>query len=68
MKKLLSTVLCLCMLLSILPSNVFAANITIFNVTVNEPQTGEVLSYEASVPETASTYKKTSFSFWDLFK
>ena len=56
MKKLLSTILSLCMLLSILPVNVFATNITIFNVTVNEPKTGEELSYEASVPETASTY------------
>ena len=56
MKKLLSTILCLCMLLSILPTNVFATNITIFNVTVKEPKTGEELSYEASVPETASTY------------
>ena len=56
MKKSLSAILCLCMLLSILPANVFAANITIFNVTVKEPKTGEELSYEASVPETASTY------------
>ena len=56
MKKLLSTILCLCMLLVMLPANVFATNITIFNVTVNEPKTGEELSYEASVPETASTY------------
>lgn len=46
----------ICMLLSILPTNVFATNITIFNVTVNEPKTGEALSYEASVPETANTY------------
>ena len=56
MKKILSVVLCLCMLISILPTNVFAANITIFNVTVNKPKVGEELSYEASVPETASTY------------
>ena len=56
MKKILSAILCLCMLLSILPSNVFAANVTIFNVTVKTPKFGGELSYEASVPETASTY------------
>ena len=56
MKKLLSMLLCLCLMISILPTNVFAANITIFNVTVQEPKVGEELSYKASVPETASTY------------
>ncbi|MBE7019655.1 MAG: hypothetical protein E7413_07260 [Ruminococcaceae bacterium] len=56
MKKIFSLLLCLCMLLCILPTDVFATNITIFNVTVKEPKTGEALSYEASVPETASTY------------
>ena len=56
MKKLLSAILCLCMILGILSTTVFATNITIFNVTVKEPKTGEALSYEASVPDTASTY------------
>jgi hypothetical protein len=56
MKRILEIILTICMLLSILPTNVFAANITIFNVTVNKPKVGEELSYEASVPETASTY------------
>ena len=55
-EKNFGIILTVCMLFSILPANVFAANITIFNVTVNEPQTREALSYEASVPETASTY------------
>ncbi len=41
MKKLLSTVLCLCMLLSILPSNVFAATmISKSDITVNAPEAG----------------------------
>ena len=56
MKRFLSVVLSLCMLFSIMPATVFAANITIFNVTVDKPEVGEELSYEASVPETASTY------------
>lgn len=56
MKRILGIILTICMLLGILPTNVFAANITIFNVTVQEPKVGEELSYKASVPETASTY------------
>ena len=41
MKKLLGTVLCLCMLLSILPSNVFAATmISKSDITVNAPEAG----------------------------
>ena len=64
MKKSLSAILCLCMLLSILPANVFAASpVNIFNVTVTEPKVGEKPVYEASVPATASTYvTKTEWS------
>ena len=56
MKKTIAIMLIISILLCMLPANVFAANITIFNVTVEAPKLGEELSYEASVPETASTY------------
>lgn len=57
MKKLISAILCICILLCIAPvEKVFAVNVTIFNVTVKEPIVGEELSYEASVPENASVY------------
>ena len=57
MKRLLSTVLCLCMLLSILPADVSAATIlTIYKVTIDEPQIGQPLPQKATLPSTASTY------------
>lgn len=56
MKRFLELILAICMLFFLLPVTVFATNITIFNVTVDEPKVGEELSYKASVPETASTY------------
>ena len=56
MKKILSSIICLCMLISILPTNVFAASVVnIFNITVTEPVTGEKPVNSGSVPSTAST-------------
>ena len=55
MKRILGIILTICMLLSILPTNVLAATaVTIFNVTVTEPKVGEK-PQKASLPETAST-------------
>ena len=64
MKRFLSTVLAVIMIISILPANVFASSpVNIFNITVTEPKAGEKPVYEASVPATASTYvTKTEWS------
>jgi len=56
MKKILCTVLVLCMLISILPANVFAASVVnIFNITVTEPKAGAKPVNSATLPATAST-------------
>ena len=50
MKKILSTILCLCMLLSILPANVFAATmISKSDISVNAPEAGAAPIVFASV-------------------
>ena len=55
MKKLFSVILCIVMLLTLVPMSASAAtNVTIFNITVPEPEIGAKPGY-ASVPDTAST-------------
>ncbi len=57
MKRAVSTILCLCMLVCTLTVTVGAATIVnIFNLTVTAPVVGEKPSYTASLPATASTY------------
>ena len=57
MKKLLSTLLCLCMLFSILTVNVSAATqVNVFNITIEEPAVGKLPATTASVPSHASTF------------
>ena len=56
MKKLISTILCLCMLTSVFCISAYAKSpVNIFNVTVEKPKVGNKPDYNASVPETAST-------------
>lgn len=56
MKKILSVILCLCILVSIFYVPVSAKSpVNIFNVTVEVPEAGNKPDYNASVPETAST-------------
>ena len=44
-----------CLLLMLIPTSVFAANVTKVVITVVEPVVGEKNSFKASVPPTAST-------------
>lgn len=53
MKK--NFLLAACLLSLFIPLTVFAANVTKVVITAVEPMVGERLSYEASVPATAST-------------
>lgn len=56
MKRIFSLVLCLVMILSMLPANVFAAStVSVFRITVTEPKEGEKPVNSGSVPATAST-------------
>ena len=56
MKKLVSIILCLCMLISVFCVSASAKSpVNIFNVTVEEPKAGNKPDYNASVPKTAST-------------
>ena len=56
MKKVVNLILCLSMLASIFCVSVFAKSpVNIFNVTVQEPVTGNKPDYNAYVPKTAST-------------
>lgn len=56
MKRILSGLLCLCMLVCMFPLTASAASqVNIFNITVTEPKAGEKPSSEGSVPATAST-------------
>ena len=56
MKKLLSILMCLSMLVSVFGVSASAKSpVNIFNVTVKVPQVGNKPDYNASVPSTAST-------------
>ena len=58
MKKVLCMFLCLCMMISMFSAvPVSAATIlTIYKVTIDEPQIGQPLPQKATLPSTASTY------------
>ena len=58
MKKVLSMLLCLTMILGIFSAvTVSAATIlTVFKLTIDAPKIGEPLSNKASLPSSASTY------------
>ena len=56
MKKILSILLCLSMLVSVFCVSAYAKSpVNIFNVTVEVPQVGNKPDYNAYVPSTAST-------------
>ena len=57
MKRILSAILCFCMLVCTLTVTVGAATVVnIFNLTVTAPVVGQKPSNTASLPATASTY------------
>ena len=57
MKKILCTILCLCVILSIFPASAFGASaVSIYNVTVDDPIEGTVPSNTGKMPDHASTY------------
>ena len=58
MKKVLCMLLCLCMMISIFTTvPVSAATVlTVYKVTIDEPQIGQPLPQNATLPSTASTY------------
>ena len=64
MKKILSLILTVCIILTMLPNIVLAASpVNIFNITVTAPEVGKKPAYDAKVPDTASTYvTKTEWS------
>ena len=58
LKKILSLVLCVCMLagiFTVIPVSA-ATVLTVYKVTIDEPQIGQPLPQNATLPSTASTY------------
>ena len=59
-KRLISTLLCLCMVLALLPTTALAQDyVDQVKLTVAEPAVGEMPAETATLPESASTYVKS---------
>lgn len=53
-KRILSILLCLCMVMALLPT-ALAANVTIVRLTITEPKVGASADFHPTLPSTAST-------------
>ena len=54
-KRVLSVLLCLCMVMALLPTAALAANVTLVRLTITEPEVGASADFHPTLPSTAST-------------